>query len=70
MLMKMLADMMGMSPETMQSEMEGFASLAKESHAALARIEDDQKTILRELREMKEAQANDRHDDHGSSPGS
>lgn len=39
MMLKMLADMAGITPEQLAKEIEGFQNLASESKAALARIE-------------------------------
>jgi len=74
MLMKMLADMVGMTPEKLQSEMEGVMGLIKTSSDTLLRVERNTQENARALRaicdHLKIEVPHDGHgDDHPQLPG-
>lgn len=72
--MNMLAGMVGITPDKMQAEMEGFANLAKSSSEALGRIEKNTQNNNRLLRlicaKLEIEAPHDASYDHDAGPGS
>lgn len=72
MMLQALASMMGITPEKLSEEMDGFQNLARSSAAALARIEKNTQDNGRMLRaicaHLKIEVPHDGSDDH-SQPG-
>lgn len=74
MMLQALASMMGITPEKLNEEMEGFQNLAKNSAAALSRIERNTQENGRMLRavcaKLEIEVPHDGSDDHaGRGPG-